>query len=387
MSCQTLKRTPRQARNLTIMRSKWVGSLMVLTMTLIACGGPTTEPTTSQAARSASTTTPKPTTTSVDPPSTTTTQPLPPPLPEVNLRDHLVWYGPNMGSVDYPNLFSQPELWRRARRQVDVFKFYANTVAGFPYDIGGDNVLSTFVEVDAFEKLHDWGIAIAVETGAVKFFACEAQSWADYAILAIDNIEANGGRVSFVSMDEPLLGGQLVENGQTCGYSMKETAEVVATFTDLVTDAHPEVIIGTIETIPPQTADEVGQWLLELEEAGAKPAYLHLDVEIALGIHDPGFLTELAELNDFAEDLGIPVGFILTADLADADSDEGYYHSVLEWAESLAARVGTPTHLAFQSWIGPAPSGLHEMPVNLPEDDPDVYSQTSTATPGSSSRV
>jgi hypothetical protein len=94
-------------------------------------------------------------------------------LPEVDLQEHLVWYGPNMGSVDYPDLFSRPKQWRTARNRVDVFKFYANTVSGFPYDIGGDNVLSTFVDVDAFQKLNRWGIAIAVETGAVKFFGCQ----------------------------------------------------------------------------------------------------------------------------------------------------------------------------------------------------------------------
>jgi hypothetical protein len=281
-----------------------------------------------------------------------------------------------MGSVDFPELFSQPERWERTREQVDVFKFSGNTVSGFPYDIGGPNVLSMFIGVRAFERLHEWGIAVAVETGAVKFFACEAQSWADYTNLGIDNVEANGGRVSFVSMDEPLLGGQLVENGQTCGYTMEDTAEVVATYMDLVHQAHPEVIIGTIETIPPQTADEVAQWLVVLEEAGAKPAYLHLDVEVAFGIDDPGFVAELGELSDFAERRGIPVGFILTADLAAADSDEGYFRSVLEWSQSLATRLGRPSHVVFQSWIGPAPSGLHEMPVNLPDDDPQVFSHT-----------
>jgi hypothetical protein len=87
-------------------------------------------------------------------------------------------------------------------------------------------------------------------------------------------------------------------------------------------------------------------------------------------------VAELGELSDFAERRGIPVGFILTADLAAADSDEGYFRSVVEWAESLATRLGRPTHVVFQSWIGPAPSGLHEMPVNLPDDDPQVFSHT-----------
>jgi hypothetical protein len=35
-----------------------------------------------------------------------------------------------------------------------------------------------------------------------------------------------------------------------------------------------------------------------------------------------------------------------------------------------------PSHVVFQSWWGPAPSGLHEVPINLPDDDPAVYSHT-----------
>ena len=349
------------------------GALAVLAMIVPACSVSVVEPVTTTSATTTTTSTTLIGTTTT---STTTTLPPPLPIPEVDLNEPLVWYAPNMGSVDFPDLFAEPALWETARQQVDVFKYYGNTVSGFPYDIGGNNVLSTFVDVGAFEKLYQWDIAVALEAGAVKFFACEAQSWADYTNLGIDNIEANGGRVSFIAMDEPLLGGQLVEDGQSCGYTMEETAAVVATYMDLVHQAHPDVVIGTTETIPPQTADEVAQWLLVLEQAGAKPAFLHVDVEIALGVEDMGFVAELGELRNFAESLGIPVGFILTADLAAADSDQGYFMSVMDWANSLASSLGRPTHLVFQSWIGPAPSGLHEMPVNLPDNDPTLYSHT-----------
>ena len=307
---------------------------------------------------------------------TATTLPASLTLPDVDLADQLVWYAPNMGSIDFPELFSQPEQWSAARERVDVFKFYGNSVAGFPYDIGGDNVLDTFVDVDAFQRLHGWGIATALELGVVKFFECEPEPWAEYADLTIGNIESNGGRVSFIAMDQPLLGGQLVENGETCGYTIEETAEVVARFKRAVQANHPDVVIGTIETIPPQSADDVREWILALEEAGAKPAFLHLDVEISLGIDDPEFVAELAGLQEFSEQRGIPFGLILTADWQVADSDQAYFQSVMEWAGSIDERLGRPGHLVFQSWIGPAASGLHEMPVNLPENDPNVSTHT-----------
>jgi hypothetical protein len=282
-----------------------------------------------------------------------------------------------MGSLDFPELFSRPELWRTAREQVDVFKFASNALVGFPYDIGGDNVLDTFVEVGAFAKLYEWGIATSVEAGAIKFFGCEAQSWADYANLAIDNVEANGGRVSFLSMDEPLIGGQVVENGQTCGLTMDETAAVVAEFVDLVTAAHPDVIVGDIEAYPHYPVADLEEWILALRDAGATPAFLHLDVDIERAeVEGQDVIDDLRRLRDFSEQQGIPFGVIVTANWTFADSDERYYQSTIEWADTVTTALGRPSHVIFQSWWGPAPSGLHEVPINLPDDDAAVHSHT-----------
>ena len=102
-------------------------------------------------------------TASNSPPGSPLPTPSPLPLPAIDLSGAQVWYGPNMGSVDFAELFSSPDRWTAARERVDVFQFYGNAVSGDPYDIGGDNVLDTFVDVGAFEQLHDWGIGTALE--------------------------------------------------------------------------------------------------------------------------------------------------------------------------------------------------------------------------------
>jgi len=318
------------------------------------------------------TATPRPTAS----PRPATPAPTPLPLPSLDPTAAQTWFAPNMGSLDYPDLFRTPDRWATARERVDVLQFYANALSGDPFDIGGSNVLDTFVAVDAFARLHEWGIATAIEAGVIKFFACDHDSWAEYAINAITNVEANGGRVSFLAMDEPLLGGQLIENGQTCGYTLEQAAAEVADFGVAVRAVHPDVAIGTIETIPPQTPAEMIAWIEALEAAGARPAFLHLDVEVALGVEDPAFLAGIRQVRDFSEARGIPFGLILTADWQRADSDAGYYASVVDWAKAIEAGMGRPTHVVVQSWIGPAPSGLHEMPINLPDDDPARFSHT-----------
>src|SRR3972149_4848445 len=98
---------------------------------------------------------------------TNTSTPAPTPVPA-----QLVWYAPNMGSTDYPELFTKPEQWSVAREKINVFKFYTQNLLDDPCTICGDNILHTFARVDAFRKLPDWGIAIGAEVGAVKPWGC-----------------------------------------------------------------------------------------------------------------------------------------------------------------------------------------------------------------------
>ena len=347
-------------------RATW-SILTVVALGLCGCtvGSTATEPQSSPAARSAHVPTPPP-----------TPERTPLPIPGHDLAEEQTWFAPNMGSLDFPELFAEPTRWATAREAVDVFQFYANSVSGDPYDIGGDNVLQTFVAVDAFALLYDWGIPVAIEAGVIKFFACDHASWAEYAIRAIDNVEANGGRVSFIAMDEPLLGGQLIEGELTCGYTMEQAAAEVAAFVAAVQGEHPDVRIGTVETSPPQTVQEIDAWMAALAAAGATPAFLHLDVEVADGISNPAFVAELAWLRDASEARGIPFGLILIADWQVATSDAAYVQSVLDWSTAIRDGMGRPAHVVFQSWMGPAASGLHEMPINLPDDDPALPSHT-----------
>jgi hypothetical protein len=190
--------------------------------------------------------TPPPTRT---PAPTLTATPVPTPVPS-----ELVWFAPNMGSVDYIELFNKPESWSGARQRIDVFQFYDHLLLfetnDEPCDICGENYIKALLDVGAFEKLANWGIAIAIEAGG----GCNPAGYFGQVSLLIGNVQANGGTVSFVAMDVPIAPGQ-------CGYEA----------------------------------------------------------------------------------------------------------------------IGRPQHIIFQSWQGPAPSGHHEVPINLPENDP-----MSTAIPASS---
>src|SRR5882724_1896279 len=82
-----------------------------------------------------------------------------------------VWFGPNMGSPDMIELFTQPPRWRAARQSTDVFKFYeqqllADTAADCP-DCGR-NIYPQIARVEAFTRLNAWGLRIGIEVGVIK---------------------------------------------------------------------------------------------------------------------------------------------------------------------------------------------------------------------------
>ena len=163
-------------------------SATLIVVAFAACASPS--PTVTPTLEPAATATTHPTDTPVPPAIPTAT---PTPMPS-----DLVWFAPNMGSRDYPELFTKPEQWTVARSRINVYKFYTQNVLNVPCQICGDNTLSTFVDAQAFHKLTDWGIAIGVEVGAVKQWGCTGTEELRVAEAAIQNIRANGGTVTFL---------------------------------------------------------------------------------------------------------------------------------------------------------------------------------------------
>ncbi len=95
-----------------------------------------------------------------------------------------------------------------------VFKLYSQQLALTPDEcpLCGPNVFPAFAAVQAFSKLRNWRVAIAVEVPVVKPYACVSDSTADLAERAIDNVAAQGGAVAYLAMDEPLA------SAASCGY-------------------------------------------------------------------------------------------------------------------------------------------------------------------------
>jgi hypothetical protein len=289
----------------------------------------------------------------------------------------LVWYAPNMGSRDYVDLFANPEAWAAARGEIDVFKFYTQNLLEAPCSICGSNILNAFVDADAFQKLTEWGIGISAEVGAVKEWGCTGDEEYRVAKEVMDNVQGNGGKVTFLAMDEPYIGGELVANGNSCNYTMEQSADATAHFIQLVNRANEHVLIGDIEPYPYFSILQLEGWITALEERGVRLAFFHLDVDIERAqVEGQPIEKDLQALNQFCQEHGIPFGVIFTSNWRYAGSDRAYYDSTMGWIHRVYQAIGKPQHVIFQSWQGPDRVGVHSVPINLPEDNPEIYSHT-----------
>ena len=281
-----------------------------------------------------------------------------------------VWFTPNLGSADMVGLFSQPEKWELARSHVDVFKFYSQQLVLTPDEcpLCGPNVFPRFAAAKAFSKLGNWRVAIAVEVGVVKPYACVSDTTADLAERAIDNVAAQGGVVAYLAMDEPLA------SGASCGYGTNEVARETARFVQRIRASHPGVVVGDIEPFPLFDVAGLRAWLDALEANGVKPAFLHFDIDHwLLARRGEAAGPDLEALKALSTERMLPFGLLMTG--GDDLDDMGYYQDVIAWTRVVADTVGEPDHVVFQSFSESA-TGSFDVPLNLPEDDPSASSHS-----------
>jgi len=119
-----------------------------------------------------------------------------------------VWFCPGPGTLDYIRLFEHPEEWAHVRQLVSVFKFYQQHTHAGGSPIVGPNSYEALARAGVFQTLGRWGKKIAIESWAVKEFYCTpdasgmALAVAD-TVKAVRAVEAAGGRVAYLAMDEP----------------------------------------------------------------------------------------------------------------------------------------------------------------------------------------
>jgi hypothetical protein len=295
------------------------------------------------------------------------------PAPPSPVPSSAVWYSPMLGSTDLTRLFAEPESWSATRHKINVFEFFSqNLLASTTCKICNGNTLGALVDVKAFQRLAEWGIPIAADVYVIVPSYCTGDSLVSAGATVVQNVEHNGGSVTFLVMSEPLANGQISEGDKTCGYTIQQAATVTADYVQKLHGQFPNLMIGDVEPYPQYPVADLQAWMLELEKDGASPAFFHLDVDLQAlseGNHDVS--ADLQTLSAFCKQQGIPFGVILSNGGRQPQSDQEYFEWTTGWARTVAAAIGKPDQLIFQNWQGPK-----QIPVNLPEADPNIFSMT-----------
>ena len=159
-----------------------------------------------------------------------------------------VWFSPGGETPDLLDLFYKPEQWTGARSRVNVFKFGPSRINSISRP--KRNSFADLIAADAFGKLRNWGISLAIEAPAIKGWDCTGQKAAAVTLKYVSDLSAVNGAVRFIAMDEPLVSGI-----DLCHQAIEEIAANTAAYrTNILTDkgvqsASPPIAIGDIEAV------------------------------------------------------------------------------------------------------------------------------------------
>jgi hypothetical protein len=265
-------------------------------------------------------------------------------------------------------MFEHPKEWTRARELVNVYNITQQHT--FATDaIVGPNTYGALVRVDAFRKLVRWRKKLSIGVGAVKEFYCTSDASGmnesiTNTLNAVAAVIAAGGKVDYLSMDEPWVSGRSKRCG---GPALEPTADRVALYMSSVARVYPTVKIGLIEAYPFSSADAIESMLSLLRARGVPPAFLHMDVDWH-SLKPGEFARDMLRLRDVCRSQQIPFGIIITGYNGDADAlyavdASGIAHLI---AETFRRWSEMPEHLMFDSWVESS-TGLRITPSNLPE--------------------
>ncbi|MCD4834928.1 MAG: hypothetical protein K8R31_14110, partial [Bacteroidales bacterium] len=223
----------------------------------------------------------------------------------------------------------------------------------------------------------------------------------DGSINVIQNIEANGGIVSYLAMDEPIrrwyplyhyIYWEQTDPRPCLVDSLGALADHVAAYIKQMEIWFPSVSIGQIGLYPEVGVNQFKEYIIALETRGVSLAFLHIDVHgprvdeyISFGINID-VADDMAELKSFLEEHNIEFGLIFFDTYYDSQywepdeyNDSTYYAGTMDWVNFVNDANLKPDHSIFQSWVFPYYTtgiGPNEIPVNLPENDSSIYSHT-----------
>ena len=204
-----------------------------------------------------------------------------------------------------------------------------------------------------------------------------------FTLAYLDRLKALGADVSFMKVDRALLLWQRRERRRaaadsargrpenapiSCHFSVAEVARDVGQFAHLVKSVYPNIAIGDVEPVRPNTyqpdpATAIDAWHDSYRSVtGAPFLFFFADVDFT----NPVWPALVKQLETSTRSRGIRFGIIYTGDQQDDSNAEWTSQVVARFEEYQHRAGGQPDYVLFQSWQ-PRPT------LGLPETDPATF--------------
>jgi hypothetical protein len=162
------------------------------------------------------------------------------------------------------------------------------------------------------------------------------------------------------------------EGHRGCDLDGDTTALFVAAYMRRVTAEFPDVRVGLVEPYPAFSADELISFLLEVERAGIRLPFFHLDMHVQRVVRSRvDAFRDLKRIREFCSARGIPFGTIVFG--TDGRSNEAFSRDAWATLRIIASSVGVTEHTLLESWAEAEPGNLtsrKNSPDTIPDENP-----------------
>src|SRR5215211_2009750 len=189
---------------------------------------------------------------------------------------------PNYGGAgglapDFFEMFTtRTDEWAESREFVAVWVVRMTSL------VGRDAPLSDLFLAESFlPKLHEWGIALAVNvTGATRAQCGDHAARMSDEVLAIQRLLDLGADISYLSLQSPLskVRSSCPAYGREKGYDLRIAD--IAGYVAAMTERFPGIEIGLVDAVPAKGWDYQDVYIRlqdELTARGLRLAFIHLD--------------------------------------------------------------------------------------------------------------
>lgn len=290
-----------------------------------------------------------------------------------------VWYTSNVATPDMLDMFTYPDRWDQARSRIHVMKFYHqqffNSKAECP--TCGENIFPNFLARDAFDKLKNWNIKLAVEAGTVKPQSCDAVASAEGMEDLIRKLSQKDITLDAIAIDEPFISGREWCDKQDIQLTARYTANYMERVQKYYGRLNPGkgLRIGLIEAYPTFDMATIRNQAQAIFNHGGNLAFLHIDVDRIymknIKISDAKFQRDLNMIHQFTQSKNIPLGIIYWGQ--DDKDHVKYAKTVTDFAMQVKRLFGNPEHIGFQSWAHDPAKMEFLIPNNLAENNPNSH--------------